>query len=142
MPTLLSNLSLPAAAVAAITAIASAAPGDEAKFAPDAAGFRAIAQPYFERHCVACHGADYLGGWSAVSCYQCHDGPNGNHPEGNRSASRVGSTVRTRVGSPISVRSTRPPRGSSRTSSRSDSAPATRSDASSTKPRGATNPPT
>ncbi|MEZ5300398.1 MAG: DUF1587 domain-containing protein [Verrucomicrobiales bacterium] len=56
MPTLLSNLSLPAAAVAAITAIASAAPGDEAKFAPDAAGFRAIAQPYFERHCVACHG--------------------------------------------------------------------------------------
>ncbi len=27
-----------------------------------------------------CHGADYQGGTSGVSCYQCHDGPGG-HPE-------------------------------------------------------------
>ena len=26
--------------------------------------------------CVTCHGDDYLGGTSGVSCYQCHDGPN------------------------------------------------------------------
>ncbi len=26
--------------------------------------------------CITCHGEDYLGGTSGVSCYQCHDGPN------------------------------------------------------------------
>ena len=26
--------------------------------------------------------ANYLGGWSAVRCYQCHDGPAGGHAEG------------------------------------------------------------
>ncbi|MBK7048140.1 MAG: hypothetical protein IPH48_16870 [bacterium] len=31
--------------------------------------------------CAACHGADFLGGWSATSCYECHDGPGG-HPVG------------------------------------------------------------
>ena len=24
---------------------------------------------------MTCHGDDYLGGTSGVSCYQCHDGP-------------------------------------------------------------------
>lgn len=36
---------------------------------------------YVEDHgyasCSECHGADYRGGWSGVSCYQCHDGPSG-----------------------------------------------------------------
>ena len=27
--------------------------------------------------CIVCHGEDYLGGTSAVSCYQCHNGPGG-----------------------------------------------------------------
>lgn len=32
--------------------------------------------------CTQCHGADYMGGTSGVSCYDtCHDGPGG-HPEG------------------------------------------------------------
>ncbi len=31
--------------------------------------------------CSACHGSDYRGGTSEVSCYQCHNGPSG-HPEG------------------------------------------------------------
>lgn len=31
--------------------------------------------------CQACHGADYHGGWSDVSCYECHAGPGG-HPNG------------------------------------------------------------
>lgn len=26
--------------------------------------------------CITCHGDDYLGGTSGVSCYQCHNGPN------------------------------------------------------------------
>ena len=29
--------------------------------------------------CTACHGANYLGGTSGVSCFTCHDGPGG-HP--------------------------------------------------------------
>ncbi|MFC1527694.1 hypothetical protein ACFL5D_03010, partial [Candidatus Neomarinimicrobiota bacterium] len=29
------------------------------------------------QRCMICHGDDYLGGTSGVSCYQCHDGPNG-----------------------------------------------------------------
>jgi len=29
--------------------------------------------------CRDCHGTDYAGGWSGVSCYTCHDGPGG-HP--------------------------------------------------------------
>lgn len=36
---------------------------------------------YVEDHgyasCAECHGSDYRGGWSGVSCYQCHDGPSG-----------------------------------------------------------------
>jgi hypothetical protein len=31
--------------------------------------------------CTTCHGDNYKGGTSGVSCYQCHDGPSG-HPEG------------------------------------------------------------
>lgn len=31
--------------------------------------------------CTACHGDDYRGGWSGVSCSTCHDGPGG-HPQG------------------------------------------------------------
>ena len=32
--------------------------------------------------CTACHGEDFMGGTSGVSCYNaCHDGPGG-HPEG------------------------------------------------------------
>ncbi|MFH1278099.1 MAG: hypothetical protein ABIK65_06950 [Candidatus Eisenbacteria bacterium] len=31
--------------------------------------------------CKECHGADLEGGWSGVSCWDCHDGPGG-HPEG------------------------------------------------------------
>ncbi len=30
-------------------------------------------------YCAGCHGADYKGGESGVSCYQCHNGPSG-HP--------------------------------------------------------------
>ncbi len=32
-------------------------------------------------HCSTCHGVDYRGGWAAVSCYECHNGPSG-HPVG------------------------------------------------------------
>jgi len=32
--------------------------------------------------CVHCHGADYLGGWSEVSCYGCHAGGPSGHPDG------------------------------------------------------------
>ena len=31
--------------------------------------------------CAACHGEDYMGGWTEVSCYTCHNGPSG-HPQG------------------------------------------------------------
>lgn len=37
-----------------------------------------VAANGFER-CGLCHGTDFAGGWSAVSCSQCHDGPSG-HP--------------------------------------------------------------
>ncbi len=30
-------------------------------------------------YCAGCHGADFKGGDSGISCYQCHDGPSG-HP--------------------------------------------------------------
>jgi uncharacterized CHY-type Zn-finger protein len=30
-------------------------------------------------YCAGCHGADYQGGYAAVSCFVCHDGPSG-HP--------------------------------------------------------------
>lgn len=36
--------------------------------------------------CTTCHGDNYRGGTSGVSCYQCHDGPSG-HPEGMASPS-------------------------------------------------------
>jgi hypothetical protein len=36
--------------------------------------------------CAICHGADYRGGWSGVSCYACHNGEPrgalGGHPDG------------------------------------------------------------
>jgi hypothetical protein len=32
--------------------------------------------------CQYCHGADYLGGWSAVSCYTCHAGGPSGHADG------------------------------------------------------------
>ena len=39
--------------------------------------------------CRDCHGTDYRGGWSSVSCYTCHDGPGG-HPVGYRSSNQHG----------------------------------------------------
>jgi hypothetical protein len=42
--------------------------------------------------CVACHGQDYEGGRSGVSCYLCHDGIGG-HPVNWESASRHGDAV-------------------------------------------------
>lgn len=38
------------------------------------------------QRCQSCHGEDYRGGTSGVSCYRCHDGPSG-HPEGWLSSS-------------------------------------------------------
>jgi len=32
--------------------------------------------------CRTCHGDDYAGGWSDVSCYTCHAGGPSGHPEG------------------------------------------------------------
>jgi hypothetical protein len=32
--------------------------------------------------CRTCHGNDYRGGWSTVSCYTCHAGGPSGHPEG------------------------------------------------------------
>ena len=32
--------------------------------------------------CRTCHGTDYRGGWSEVSCYACHAGGPSGHPEG------------------------------------------------------------
>ncbi len=34
------------------------------------------------RSCVTCHGADFRGGWSGVSCYTCHAGGPSGHPDG------------------------------------------------------------
>jgi len=38
--------------------------------------------------CRTCHGTDYRGGWSGVSCYECHAGGPSGHPDGwmNRSS--------------------------------------------------------
>ena len=33
-------------------------------------------------YCQSCHGADYRGGWSAVSCFTCHAGGPSGHPKG------------------------------------------------------------
>jgi len=32
--------------------------------------------------CKTCHGQDYLGGWSGVSCAECHAGGPSGHPDG------------------------------------------------------------
>jgi hypothetical protein len=32
--------------------------------------------------CAACHGEDYAGGWSGVSCSECHAGGPSGHPAG------------------------------------------------------------
>jgi hypothetical protein len=32
--------------------------------------------------CRECHGPDYEGGWSGVSCYDCHAGGASGHPDG------------------------------------------------------------
>lgn len=32
--------------------------------------------------CATCHGADYQGGWSETSCYDCHAGGPSGHPDG------------------------------------------------------------
>jgi hypothetical protein len=39
--------------------------------------------------CGSCHGPDYRGGWSGVSCYTCHAGGPSGHPDGwmNRASS-------------------------------------------------------
>ncbi|MBN2290722.1 MAG: hypothetical protein JXQ83_15415 [Candidatus Glassbacteria bacterium] len=49
---------------------------------PDAAGFHGerLSQTG-QSYCAGCHGSDYRGGDSGVSCYTCHNGPSG-HPEG------------------------------------------------------------
>jgi hypothetical protein len=44
--------------------------------------------------CATCHGADYRGGWSEVSCYGCHDGPGG-HPIGWRGRNQHGDYAET-----------------------------------------------
>lgn len=52
--------------------------------------------------CVACHGQDYEGGRSGVSCYQCHDGIGG-HPVNWESASRHGDAVEDGGGAACAV---------------------------------------
>ena len=51
----------------------------EAKYHPD--GWKDQHGDYVEKNgytsCAQCHGQDYRGGTSGVSCYQCHNGPNG-----------------------------------------------------------------
>lgn len=51
----------------------------EAKYHPD--GWEEDHGDYVEANgytsCAQCHGDDYRGGTSGVSCYQCHDGPGG-----------------------------------------------------------------
>ena len=42
--------------------------------------------------CVACHGADYRGGGSGVSCFRCHDGPGG-HASGWADAVQHGAAA-------------------------------------------------
>ena len=32
--------------------------------------------------CTSCHGSTYQGGWSGVSCYDCHAGGPSGHPDG------------------------------------------------------------
>lgn len=32
--------------------------------------------------CSSCHGGDFHGGWSRVSCYSCHAGGPSGHPDG------------------------------------------------------------
>jgi hypothetical protein len=32
--------------------------------------------------CTRCHGADHQGGWSRVSCFECHAGGPSGHPDG------------------------------------------------------------
>jgi hypothetical protein len=32
--------------------------------------------------CATCHGDDHRGGWSGVSCYECHTGGPSGHPDG------------------------------------------------------------
>ncbi|MEA1996032.1 MAG: hypothetical protein U9N45_00250 [Gemmatimonadota bacterium] len=48
--------------------------------------------------CPGCHGKDYRGGTSGISCYNCHDGPSG-HPVGwteSSSENSMGSSVAKR----------------------------------------------
>jgi hypothetical protein len=48
--------------------------------------------------CADCHGGDFRGGWSEVSCFTCHAGGPSGHPEGwmiPRSASFHGQIVLT-----------------------------------------------
>ncbi len=51
----------------------------EAKYHPD--GWEQDHGDYVEANgytsCAECHGEDYTGGTSGVSCYQCHNGPDG-----------------------------------------------------------------
>ncbi len=35
-----------------------------------------------ENYCAACHGADLMGGYSTVTCFDCHNGPSGHPDEG------------------------------------------------------------
>jgi hypothetical protein len=32
--------------------------------------------------CTSCHGGDFTGGWSEISCYDCHAGGPSGHPDG------------------------------------------------------------
>ncbi|MBK7672701.1 MAG: hypothetical protein IPJ24_15150 [bacterium] len=42
--------------------------------------------------CASCHGVDYRGGGSGVSCFRCHDGPGG-HATGWADAVRHGAAA-------------------------------------------------
>ncbi len=46
------------------------------------AGFHArVVEADGNSSCTACHGDDFRGGWSDVSCYTCHAGGPSGHPE-------------------------------------------------------------
>lgn len=48
---------------------------------PDPGHVEAVAMDGNEG-CTDCHGADFRGGWSQVSCYSCHAGGPSGHPDG------------------------------------------------------------
>ncbi len=48
----------------------------------DSAGFHArLVETDGNSECTTCHGDDFRGGWSEVSCYSCHGGGESGHPD-------------------------------------------------------------